>query len=86
MPCVPRNVPSPYCSETWPHRPPILDQLERRAEGQNLGPLDLFDLGEPPRVAGIAQAIAEGVRRGLGDSTVSAPSSARRLSTSAWRA
>ena len=45
----------------------ILDQLERAAEGQNLGALDLLDLGgEPSRVAGIAQAIAEGVRRGLG--------------------
>ena len=46
----------------------ILDQLERGAEGQDLGALDLLDLGgEPPRVAGITQAIAEGVGRGFGN-------------------
>ena len=45
----------------------ILDQLERAAEGQHLGALDLLDIrGEPPRVAGVAQAIAEGIGRGLG--------------------
>ena len=35
----------------------ILDQLERAAEGENLGALDLLDLGgEPPRIAGIPAA------------------------------
>ena len=46
----------------------VFDQLESRAERQDFGPLDLFDLGgKPPRIAGVAQAIAEGVRRGFGD-------------------
>ena len=46
----------------------ILDQLERAAEGQHLRALDLLDVrGEPPRVAGIAQAITEGIGRGFGD-------------------
>ena len=46
----------------------ILDQFERAAEGQHLRSFDLFDVrGKPPRVAGIAQAIAEGIGRGLGD-------------------
>src|SRR3546814_2705489 len=32
----------------------VFDQLERRAERQDLGPLDLFNLGgEPPRIAGV---------------------------------
>ncbi len=46
----------------------ILDQLERAAERQNLRALDLLEVSrEPPRVAGIAQPIAEGVRGGLLD-------------------
>ena len=68
MPCVPRNVPSPYCSETWVASPRSLISSSARAERQHLGALDLLDVGgEPPRVAGIAQAIAEGIRRGFGD-------------------
>ncbi len=58
---------SPYCSRDLGRVAEILDQLERAAEGQDLGALDLLDLGgELARVAGIAEPIAEGIRRGLG--------------------
>src|SRR6478672_13318920 len=41
----------------------ILDQLERAAEGENLGALDLLDLvGKLARIAGVAKPIAEGIR------------------------
>ena len=67
MPCVPLNVAEAVLLGDLGGVAEILDQLERAAEGQHLGALDLLDLGgELPRVAGIAQAIAEGVRRGLG--------------------
>ena len=68
MPCVPLKVPSPYCSETCVGVAEILDQLERGAERQDFGALDLLEVGgELPRVAGIAQAITKRIRRGLGD-------------------
>src|ERR1044072_8643251 len=44
----------------------ILDQLERAAEREHLGALDLLDLGsQTARIAGIAQPVAEGVGRRL---------------------
>ena len=67
MPCVPRNVPSPYCSDTCVASPRSLISSSALPKDRTSAPsICSISRGEPSRVAGIAQAIAEGIRRGFG--------------------